>query len=47
LHEDFAQSGLSVDPLDGPLFHQAVAEEYRTLGDLMTALGQNKQKASP
>lgn len=47
LHGDFAQSGLSVDPLDGPLFHQAVEEEYHTLGALMTALHQNKQSGPP
>jgi tripartite-type tricarboxylate transporter receptor subunit TctC len=47
LREDFARSGLSVDPFDGPLFRQAVLTEYQTIGDLLTSLGINKQTAKP
>jgi tripartite-type tricarboxylate transporter receptor subunit TctC len=47
LRDDFAHNGLSVDPLDGPLFREAVLAEYRTIGDLLTSLGLNVQTAKP
>lgn len=47
LRDDFSHNGLSVDPLDGPLLRQAVLEEYRTIGDLLTSLGLNVQTAKP
>ena len=47
LHADFAHSGMSVDPLDGPEFRPFVQNEYRTLGALFTSLGLNVQSPKP
>jgi tripartite-type tricarboxylate transporter receptor subunit TctC len=47
LRNDFAHSGLSVDPMDGPEFRQMVTDEYKTIGMLLTSLGLNVQTPKP
>ena len=47
LRADFARNGLSVDPLDAPVFGRFVLDEYQAIGGLFAALGLNVRAAKP